>query len=218
MSTTYPEFVTIFTFLVRSHLDSSYITKVDTSLKNNEATASTKKMVQNVREFHAMRRNLIQKVYEHVGCDSFVTHFVRCIGIEQYNCVPKKSICAISHQTLTPDQGILVILRQNNGQLLPYAVHTRFKRVLYNVWFLIHLPQEIMITIHHWLRNQLWWQTKTALDYEEVVRRIVTYNDGIFIKKCYVKLKDIGSHLQSDVVSNPPTSVDILTAKPGRKP
>jgi hypothetical protein len=203
MSTTYPEFVTIFTFLVRSHLDSNYISKVDASLQNNEATAPTTKMVKNVREFHAMRRNLIQKVYERTGCESFVTHFVRCIGIDQYNCVPEKSICAISHQTLAPGQGILVILRQNNGQLSPHAVHTRFKRVLHSVWFLIHLPQEIMITIHQWLRNQLWWQTKTTLDYEEVVRRIVNYNDGIFIKKCYVKLKDISNHLQSDPVSNP---------------
>ena len=205
MTTSYEEFSVIFTFFVRYHLDKQYIKNVDNSLKNNEATTEMKLMVQNVREFHNMRSSLIQKVYNHIGPNTFVTKFVKCTGIEQYNRVPEKSICALSNKILMPNQGMLIILHYIDGNNLPFTVHIRFKRLLYSLWFLVHLPKEIMININKWLNSQLWWKNKTIVDYNEVVRRIVCYNDEIFIKKSYIKLKDISTHIQSDI---------ILAAKP----
>ena len=200
MTTSYKDFVVIFTFLIRSNLDTNYIKEIDTSLKNNEATSQIKNMVQQVREFHNMRSSFIQKVYNHVGSDSFVSQFARCSGLEQYNSVPKKSTCALTNEEIVSSQGILLILHHANGDIIPITVHKRFKRLLYSVWFLVHSPKEIMLPIWKWLNTQMWWKNKTLSNYNDIVQRIVTYNDEIFIKKSYIKLKDIGTHIQSDIV------------------
>ena len=169
-------------------------------MKNNEATLQVKNMIQQVREFHNMRSSFIQKVYNHVGSDSFVSQFARCSGIEQYNSVPKKSICALSNENILQSQGILLILHHVNGNMIPITAHKRFKRLLYSVWFLVHSPKEIMLPITKWLDTQLWWKNKTLDSYDKIVQRIVSYNDEIFVKKSYIKLKDIGTHIQSDIV------------------
>lgn len=200
MTTSYQDFTIIFSFLVRSNLDKEYINSIDKKLKNNEASPEMKTMVQKVREFHNMRSNLIQTVYKHLGPDAFITQFSRCSGIEQYNKVPSKSKCSLTNEEIRPDQGILIILHHANGEFIPYTIHKRFKRLLYSVWFLVHSPKEIMLPIYKWLNHQLWWKNKNVNNYDEIVSRILKYNEEIFIKKSYIKLKDIGTHIQSDIV------------------
>lgn len=200
MTTSYQDFIIIFSFLVRSHLDKEYIQTIDKKLKNNDASSQVKQMVQKVRDFHNMRSNLIQTVYKHLGPGAFITQFSRCTGIEQYNTVPTSSSCALTNEEIQPKQGILIILHHVNGEYIPFTIHKRFKRLLYSVWFLVHTPKEIMLPINKWLKTQTWWINKNINNYEEVVARIVKYNEEIFIKKSYIKLKDIGTHIQSDIV------------------
>ena len=70
MAASYDVFRTVFRFMVRSHLDRAYISRVDEQLKNNEASVETRQLIHNVREFHHMRSHLIQCVYEALGAES----------------------------------------------------------------------------------------------------------------------------------------------------
>jgi len=198
MAASYDVFLTVFRFMVRSHLDRVYISRVDEQLKNNEASAETRQLIHNVREFHQMRSHLIQCVYEALGAESVAVHFPSCSGLQQFSCVPSQSICAISGKTISGNQGILLILHEHGGNLLPYTVHARFKRLLNSVWFLVHVPKEIMMSVKPWLEHQTWWRNKSVTNFDQVVERIVAHGDEAFVKRCYVKIKEVGTNIQSD--------------------
>lgn len=205
MAASYDVFRTVFRFMVRSHLDRAYISHVDEQLKNNDASAETRQLIHNVREFHGMRSHLIQCVYEALGGDSIAAQFPSCSGLQQFSSVPSKSTCAISGKSISGSQGILLILHRHDGKLVPYTVHARFKRLLNSVWFLVHVPKEIMMSVKPWLEHQTWWRNKAIADYRQVVERIVSHGDEAFVKRCYVKIKEVGTNIQSDqrLVANP---------------
>jgi hypothetical protein len=120
-------------------------------------------------------------------------------GLQQYNSVPEHSRCAISGQTLSPKQGILLMV----NDMMPFTIHVRYKNILYNFWFVAHMPKEIALETKKWLQQQKWWSFGQVKSFDVCVERISTYQDKMFSKKMYVKLKGISQYIQTELSSLP---------------
>ena len=193
-------FQNIYKFFIISKLNPNYVKNIDQQIKNDQQDESTKLLIQSVQEFHKMRQTLCSKVFTFFEDNELLYKFINASGIRQYDSVPQNSTCIFTKQKIKQDQGILIILNcQTQTEI--YTVHKRFKRVLYNFWYLVHFTDEINLELTKWLTKQHWWST--GLDNKDIVERILCYQDNVFVKKSYVKLKSIGQYIQTEMVSLP---------------
>jgi hypothetical protein len=191
----FDSFENIFTFFVQSFYNKDYVEKIDQSVSNDTIDEETKLMIEQVKAFHTMRHELCTKIFDYLSNNKLLHMLVTARGLEQFDVVPNGSICFISGRKLNANQGILLYI--NNQKSDCVTVHKRFKRILYNFWYLVHFSDEIMIDIELWLSKQ------TIEKNEQMVSVILTHQNKLFIKKGYVKLKNLNEYIQTEMTKLP---------------
>ena len=191
----FESFENIFTFFVQSFYNKDYVEKIDHSVSNDTVDEETKLMIEQVKAFHTMRHEMCTKIFDYLSNNKLLHMLVTARGLEQFDVVPNGSVCFISEKKLNANQGILLYI--NNQKVDCVTVHKRFKRILYNFWYLVHFSDEIMIDIEHWLSRQMIEKN------EQMVSVILKHQDKLFIKKGYVKLKNINEYIQTEMTKLP---------------
>lgn len=191
----FDSFENIFTFFVQSFYNKDYVEKIDQSVSNDTIDEETKLMIEQVKAFHTMRHEMCTKIFDYLSNNKLLHMLVTARGLEQFDVVPNGSICFISGRKLNANQGILLYI--NNQKSDCVTVHKRFKRILYNFWYLVHFSDEIMIDIELWLSKQ------TIEKNEQMVSVILTHQNKLFIKKGYVKLKNLNEYIQTEMTKLP---------------
>lgn len=196
---TFDFFHAVYCFFVRVSIDAKYVKTIDDALENGTATKEIKQLIQQVKTFHRLRASLCNSIREHLNSPKVLNILVKAHGIEQYNSVPEESKCIVSKQILKPKQGILLMV---NG-MTPFTIHVRYKNILYNYWFLAHMPKEIALETKQWFSKQKWWSLGKIKSLDVCVERMSMYQDKMFSKKMYVKLKGISQYIQTELSSLP---------------
>jgi len=191
----FESFENIFTFFVQSFYNKDYVEKIDHSVSNDTVDEETKLMIEQVKAFHTMRHEMCTKIFDYLSNNKLLHMLVTARGLEQFDVVPNGSVCFISEKKLNANQGILLYI--NNQKVDCVTVHKRFKRILYNFWYLVHFSDEIMIDIEHWLSRKMIEKN------EQMVSVILKHQDKLFIKKGYVKLKNINEYIQTEMTKLP---------------
>jgi len=191
---TFPSFHSVYKFFLRVQLDDKYVKDIDIALERGNASKEVRLLIQSVKAFHSLRSSLCKAIVGRVQDSPLLDVLHRGHGIEQVMCVPEGSTCAISQERLTKKQGILLLV---NG-VDPYTVHMRYKAPLYYFWVLVHFPEEIGMEGKKWLLSQN-WQTRRQYDtVEKRVEWVSKYQDKMFSKKMYLKLKGIAQYIQRE--------------------
>jgi len=196
---TFDFFHAVYCFFVRVALDPAYVKKIDQQLESGTAPKQTKQLIQQVKTFHQLRASLCNSIREHLKGSKLLSILAKADGLKQYNSVPEHSRCVISGQMLLPKQGILLMVNGMN----PFTIHVRYKNILYNFWFLAHMPKEIALETNFWFQQQKWWSRGRVKSFDVCVERISAYQDKMFSKKMYVKLKGISQYIQTELSSLP---------------
>lgn len=188
----------IFRFFVESKLNKKYVESIDKEMGANTASAETKKLIENIQTFHNMRQQLCGQIFEHLNNHPLLHELISTVSVEQYDSVAHNSVCAFTGQAMTQKQGMTLVIGVKNSHIV--TMHKRFKRLLYNFWYLVHFVDEIMQDINRWLSTQRWWLRG---QHANATKRIIDHQDSNFAKKAYVKLKSINDYIQRDMVSLP---------------
>ena len=189
-------FCNIFYFFVRCEMDASYVKTIDSDLGLEETGAI--ELVEQVKKFHRMRSVLCKEIMYHLNQASMTGNlldsFCRASGVEQYGSAPLGSTCVLTGLALTPQNGCLLIVDHQ----MSYTIDKRFKTAVFNLWYLVHLPQEMTLEVFKWLRTQPHWnQGKT--DIPTALEQIQKYEDNNFAKRAYIKLTSVCKYIQSDM-------------------
>jgi len=193
-------FCNIFYFFVRSNMDTNYVKTVDNDLDLDNSAAIG--LVEQVKNFHQMRSVLCQEIMSHLKqgtmSEELLVSFCRASGVEQYSCAPSGSTCAITGLELHPHNGCLLVVDQH----MSYTIDKRFKTMVFHLWYLVHLPNELTLEVFKWLHDKpRWKQGKT--DVHSVVEQIQNYEDNNFAKRAYIKLTSVCKYIQSDMADIP---------------
>lgn len=180
-------------------MDPSYVDAIDRDIESGQASKETKQLVQKVRSFHMLRSSLCNNIKVRLNNTVLLEDLYKARGVEQLNTAPEKCICAVSGEVLRPSQGVLLLV---NGQK-PYTVHKRYKSLLYNFWILVHFPDEIIKGATEWLKTRNWNTRKELRTIEDRVHFVINYNDKMFPKKMYIKLKGIAQYIQREFPTLP---------------
>lgn len=191
-------FKRIFHFFIESKMNPKYVENIDALIQSNEASAKLKSLIASVQSFHSMRQTLCGQIFEHLNNHSILHQLISAGRVEQYDCVANKSVCAFSSQTLSKQQGITLIIGVKTPHIV--TIHKRFKRLIYNFWYLVHFTDEIIKEIKLWLAKQNWWKRG---DCPDVSKRIMHHQDAMFAKQAYVKVKGISEYIQRQLMSLP---------------
>lgn len=197
----FESFVHVFSFFVKSHYHSFYVDKIDKSIQDNTIDEETTRMINNVKEFHAMRHQLCSKIFEYLKSDEVLNTLVSARGLEQFDVVPQNSICCISGVKLNTGSGILLYVTSVKAKCL--TVHKRYKQILYNFWYLVHFADEIMVDIRSWMDKKV-----LTTSISSAIEKIIHHQDQLFIKQGYVKLKNINEYIQSEMSRLPINHVE----------
>lgn len=189
-------FCNIFYFFVRCEMDASYVDTVDSDLGLEESRAIV--LVEQVKDFHRMRSVLCQEIMCHLNQDSvtgnLLESFCRASGVEQYSSAPSGSTCVLTGLELGERNGCLLVLDHQ----LSYTIDKRFKTAVFNLWYLVHLPQELTLEVFKWLRAQHQWNDGKT-DSPTAVEQIRNYNNNNFAKRAYIKLTSVCKYIQNDM-------------------
>lgn len=189
-------FCNIFYFFVHCEMDASFVDTIDSDLGLEETGAI--ELVKQVKDFHQMRSVLCQEIMCHLNQASvtgkLLDSFCRASGVEQYGSAPPGSTCVLTGLELTPQNGCLLVVDHQ----MSYTIDKRFKTAVFNLWYLVHLPQELTLEVFKWLRTQHQWnQGKT--DIPTAVALIRKHEDNNFAKRAYIKLTEVCKYIQSDM-------------------
>jgi len=189
-------FCNIFYFFVRCEMDASYVNTVDSGLGLEETGAI--ELVEQVKNFHRMRSVLCQDIMRHLNrtpmTGKLLDSFCRASGVEQYGSAPPGSTCVLTGLELNPQNGCLLVVDHQ----MSYTIDKRFKTAVFNLWYLVHLPQELTLEVFKWLRTQHHWNHGKT-DIPTAVGQIRNYEDNNFAKRAYIKLTKVCKYIQSDM-------------------
>ena len=183
----FESFEVIFDFYVRQIFDSIYVQQLDEKIKSDTASKEENNTVIQVSEFHKSRANLYRKLKID---SSLLNNMSVSYIIEQYLSVADKSVCFISNEVLHSKTGYTYTLKSPND-IFMYTTHRRFKPYVYNLWFLIHMDQEVTKIIHEAM-------DKHSLN---LFSQIKAWHDNAIAKQCYLKIRNCVQFLQK--VENP---------------
>ena len=198
-------FCNIFYFFVRSKMDPNYVQKVDSDLdlENNAAMS----LVEQVKEFHQMRSVLCQQIMSHLNrgtghegttTGELLNKFCCASSVEQYSCVPQGSICVVTGLELDPKDGCLLVVDRQTS----YTMNKRFKTIVFNLWYLVHLPNELTLEVFKWLHTQPNWK-RGKIDLHTTVEQIQHHEDNNFAKRAYIKLTSVCKYIQREMADVP---------------
>jgi len=191
-------FESVCSFFIQSTLDPEYIDKIDSMLDKPSSKAMVG-LVKDVKAFHAMRKSLCLVIFKYIDNRKVLTQLTTARGIVQYKQCPANSTCALSNVLLRPSNGILLII---DGTTL-ITIHSKYKIIIYHFWTLVHMPEEIGLEAKKWLKKQSWWQNGTHCTATVCTDRVLNYNDHVFAKGLYVKLKSMGEYIEKELPNIP---------------
>lgn len=183
-------FEKVFDFFIHTAMDKKYVSTIDNQL----GTDGTTTLTTSIQHFHRMRQNLCRKILEHVGFVEPLQTFTNAHKVIQYNKVPQNSECIFSKRKLQPEDGTLIIVDNQ----FSYTFDKRFKTIVFYFWYMVHLPDELIINAMKWMKSNKWWRTG-QVTYEDAVTRLQHYNNKLFAKQAYVKLKSVCKYIQTDM-------------------
>lgn len=189
----------VFRFFVQSKLNPKYVETIDEQLRSNEADSSLKTLIADVQAFHNLRQTLCGHVFRHLDNHQLLHDLISAGRVEQHDSVAHKSVCAFTEQALAPHQGMTLLIGCKTPRIA--TVHKRFKRLLYNFWYLVHFTDEVYKEIKTWLVHQRWWKRGTSCS--DAPTRIMNHQDAMFAKQAYVKLKGMNEYIQREMVTKP---------------
>lgn len=196
----FSQFESVCEFFILSDLDKQYEERIDEEYKRGDVSETVSSIVNSVKSFHEMRQQLARNVYDHVPNHELLQDLIRAQKVEQYHNIPAKSTCALTKEQI--NEGILcAIFIKKKMKLI--TTHKRFKRILYTFWILVHFPEQLILDVRNWLKTQAWWNRGHVKDPKEIIKRVVAHKDNIFMKKAYVKLKDICHYIQNEMTGTP---------------
>jgi len=191
-------FKRIFHFFVESKLNPKYVDNIDQQLSSNEASDETKKLIDDVQSFHRMRQSLCGHIFRHLDNHPILHGLIVAGRVEQHDSVARKSVCAFTNQNMSTHQGLTLVIGSKTPHIV--TIHKRFKRLIYNFWYLVHFTDEIIKEIKHWLVKQRWWKRGNCPD---VSRRVLEHQNSMFVKQAFVKLKTINEYIQREMATLP---------------
>lgn len=162
-------------------------------ISNGTVPKDTKILIQNVKSFHELRATMCNAMKKMLKNNQFIDCIIKGRIIEQINGVPSNSKCCITKETLRNNSGILLVIDENK----PYTVHSRLKSTIYNFWVLAHYPEEIGVQARRWLSKQDWYTRGNVVSLNKAIERFTQFQDQLFSKKAYIKLKAINDSLHS---------------------
>jgi len=186
----FESFEKVFYFFIRASFDQNYIKSID---ENPELQTS---LTDSIRDFHQMRQNLCRSILKHMKFPEPFQTFVDARGIVQYNQVPKCSQCIFSGKKLQPEQGTLIIVDGRH----PFTFDKRFKTIVFYFWYIVHLPDELIINAMKWTKQKTWWQNG-QLTYKNISEQIQNHNNNVFAKQAYVKLTTVCKYIQTEMTN-----------------
>ena len=196
---TFDSFHRVFQFCLQTHMDSDYVARIDSDLNSGNASKDIKQLIQEVKSFHNIRLKLCNVIKSNLNNVPILSALHQARGLKQYNSVPVKSACAICDQTLTKNQGILLIL----DGVHPYTVHSRYKVILYNFWMLVHFPDEIVKSCKSSESNKTIQVPKHIRTIAERVEYLSNVENKKRSKQLYLKLKSIAQYIQTEFPTIP---------------
>lgn len=195
---TFDSFHTVYGFFLRVDLEPEYVEQIDREYESGSCSKEIKQLIQDVKTFHLLRTRLCNTIKEHLKHTPMLNDLASASGLDQYDTVPEKSTCFISDQTMSKRDGLLLLI----DGVRPYTVHKRYKILLYNFWILVHFPKEIARESRNWLNTQL-VHNRNLKSVSERVGFITNYQQKLFPKKMYLKLKGIAQYIQREFPSVP---------------
>lgn len=196
----FSQFERVCEFFIMSDLDKHYEERVDEEFRSGEVSENVHSIVNAVKSFHEMRQQLARIVYDHVPNHDVLHDMIRAQKVEQYHSIPAKSTCALTKEQIS--EGILCVLFIRN-KMKVFAMHKRFKRILYTFWILVHFSEQVVLDIRNWLNTQVWWNRGHVKNPEQILQRVIAHKDNILFKKAYVKMKDICHYIQNEMTATP---------------
>lgn len=183
-------FEKVFDFFIHTAIDKNYVSTIDDQLDTPDTTTLTA----SIQHFHQMRQHLCRKILEHVGFVQPLHTFIKAREVIQYNKVPEGSECIFSKKKLQPEDGTLIIV----DKTCPYTFDKRFKTIVFDFWYMVHLPDELIGNAMKWINSNTLWKND-QITYEEISARLQNYNNNLFAKQAYVKLKSVCKYIQTDM-------------------
>lgn len=186
----FESFEKVFYFFIRASLDQNYVKSID---ENPELQTS---LTDSIRDFHEMRQNLCRAILKHMKIPEPFQTFVNARGIVQYNQVPTCSQCIFSGKKLQPEQGTLIVVDGRH----PFTFDKRFKTIVFYFWYIVHLPDELIINAMKWTKQKTWWQNG-QFTYKNIGEQIQNHNNNVFAKQAYVKLTTVCKYIQREMTN-----------------
>ena len=181
-------FEQVFYFFVTAALDEKHVTLIDTDEEQQALTRS-------IQELHTMRQQLCGQILKQMGSSPMLQSFVTARGIVQYNTVPNHCECIFSKKKLRPDEGTLIVIDHQHL----FTFDKRFTLIVFYFWYIVHLPEELILNALKWMKTTHWWQNGT-MSSTEAVTRLRTEQSSV-AKQAYVKLTSVCNYIQTEMTN-----------------
>ena len=178
-------FKIVFLFLLEMVEDDYFSNKVDHNISiDDDQSIYYKRMVRYVKEFHDMRRKLCEQLMSSLSCFEFGMELMNARDVNVYHHIPVNGVqCYIDKKPI--QEGITMIIGGKNM----FCISKRYEKLIYNLFLLMHLPDEIQ---------------KEYKEYKDT-----TYNASVntFVEAChqrrlkfyYIKFKTIINYIESNI-------------------
>lgn len=182
---TLDNFEIVFLFLLEMVEDDYYSNKVDTIISlDNDHSVYYKRMVRHVKEFHDMRRKLCEQVMSSLSCFDFGMELMNAKEVSVYHHIPVNGVqCYIDKKPI--QEGITLVI----GSKKMYCISKRYEKLIYNLFLLMHLPDEI----------QKEYKKYKDTTYNASVKSFVEACHQRQLKFYYIKLKNIIQYIESNI-------------------
>ena len=197
------QFESVYYFFVQLDLDHTHVNQIDEQMKHDDSH-STVQLIRQIQDFHTMRKELCQSILKHferTGMSKAAFEmFHDSSGVLEYSRAPAGSVCAFTGVQLTSQSGFMIIVDNQT----PIAIDRRLKNVIYNFWYILHLPKEMIKEAIDFLKKRKRWRDG-RMQVDQVIEKLS--KEHVFAKRAYVKLSSVCKYIQSDMLDIPINSM-----------
>jgi len=195
------QFESVYYFFVKLEMDHNYVKSIDDKMKS-DVNNSTLLLIRQIKEFHTMRRELCQSVLNHfqnkgISKTAFDS-FNNSSSVLEYSVAPHGSVCAFTGNRLTAKNGFMIVVDKKS----PFTIDRRLKTIIYNFWYILHLPQEMTKEAIDFLNTKKIWRDG-RIQVNAVIDKLRNSKKNIFAKRAYVKLSSVCKYIQKDMMDIP---------------
>lgn len=135
--------------------------------------------------FNEMRSNMAAAAFKTIKNKKLTQQIRKADAVKQISTVPERAVCAVSGETLTDNNGILLILeidRENKA----VSIHSRFVDATYQLFLASHFDQHIIRFFTNWCKTQMWYIP--GRKFSEAPTKFIEYNRQSNVKSLMVQL------------------------------